>query len=69
MTIQEAIKTKKPFRIKGKDGWEISQWFEGGKGPFKNLVDCDYFTHDGEFSTSIDLYADQVLSNEWEIVK
>jgi len=67
MTIQEAINSKKPFRLKGSD--IVTQWFEGGTGPHSNLVDCDYFVSEGIFSTSIDLYASQVTSKCWEIVK
>ena len=66
MKIQEAIKSKKPFKIKDSD--IVTQWFEAGTGPRTDLVDCDYFISEGLFSTSIDLYASHVISDEWEIV-
>jgi hypothetical protein len=72
MKLQEAITSLKPF--KRKDSSEWSQWYLGGTGPHKDLVDCDYFVHDfqvhgGSFSTSIDLYASDILADDWVILE
>ena len=68
MTIQEAIRSKLPFRLKG--GWETVQYYPAGTGPYSNLViEADYFTTDGELSTSLDLYAFELLSDEWEVLE
>ena len=63
MTLIEAMESGKPFRRKEDD--EISQWFEAGTGPHKELVDCDYFTHGGDFSTSIDLYYMDIIADDY----
>lgn len=70
MTIQEAIKSGKKFKRPKHD--EASQYFESGTGPYSNDVGCDYFVF-GEgslamFSTSIDLYAEDILADDWELV-
>lgn len=65
MTIQEAIQSGKSFKLKGSD--DIILYCSPCSGPFNTLVDCDYFVIDGEFSTSLDLYASQLLSTEWEL--
>ena len=63
MTLQEAVSSLKPF--KRKDSLEVSQWFAGGTGPFKELVDCDYFVHGEDFCTSMDLYASDIFAEDW----
>jgi hypothetical protein len=67
MKIQEAMASLKPFKRPHSD--EVSQWFLGGTGPFQNLVECDYFTHGEVFSTSIDLYASDILADDWVILE
>jgi hypothetical protein len=48
---------------------EVIQYFVAGTGPFAHELSCDYFVTDGKFlSTSLDLYADELLSNEWELM-
>lgn len=65
MTLIEAIKSLKPFKRPHSEEW--SCWYLPWTGPFKDLVNCSYFTHDGEFSTSIDLYAEDIAANDYEI--
>lgn len=72
LTLKEAIFSYKPFRRK--DGDNYSQYFKSGTGPYKKLVDCDYFSLDfknkakkGSFSTSIDIYATDLLVNDYEL--
>jgi hypothetical protein len=67
MTIQQAILTGKQFKLMGDN--EVIQYFVAGTGPFAHELSCDYFVTDGKFlSTSLDLYADELLSNEWELM-
>ena len=63
--LTEAILSKKPFRRKGQE--EYVQWFEAGDGPHRDLVTCDYFVSDGVFMTSIDLYAEDILADDYEL--
>lgn len=70
VTLQEAMKSKKPFKNKNSDEYIVFQ--EAKTGSFKDLVDCSYFIIDclGDhpyFSTSLDLYYEEILSDEWEI--
>jgi hypothetical protein len=44
LTLKEAIFSYKPFKRKGED--MFSQYFKSGTGPYKTLVDCDYFSLD-----------------------
>jgi hypothetical protein len=66
MTLQEAVSSLKPF--KRKDSLEVAQWYLGGTGPFKDLVECDYFVCEGQFSTGIDLYASDIFADDWILV-
>lgn len=66
MTIEEVIKSYKPFRRPHSD--EVSQYFEGGTGPY-GYFGCDYFIHSGVFSTSIDLYAEDIFADDWIVVE
>jgi len=65
MTLIEAIQSGKSFRRPHQFQEDESQWFEAGTGPYKDLVACDYFTHGGEFSTSIDLYYDDIIADDY----
>jgi hypothetical protein len=67
MKLAEAMTSMKPFKRKRSSDW--SQWYLGGTGPHKDLVDCDYFVHGGLFSTSIDLYAEDILTDDWEVLE
>lgn len=71
MTIQEAIKSGKKFTRKNQEGgWGC--YYNQSTGPFDDLVDCDYFVFCEDniivFSTSIDLYAEDILADDWEFV-
>ena len=74
MNIQEAIKTNKFVTLpEWKNNNTAFCHFLAKTGPYKDLVDCDYFVfyEDGflSFSTSgPDLYANQLCSNEFEIL-
>jgi len=60
MNLIEAVQSGRKFsRV---EVYEEIQHFKKGTGPYPFLVDCDYFVVDGEFSTSIDLYADEILA-------
>lgn len=61
MNIIEAMLTRKKFS--DVNVYEEIQYFDAKTGPYKHFVGCDYFIIDGEFSTSIDLYADELLGN------
>lgn len=66
MTLQEAIKSGKPFRRSGQD--EVCQYFKAGEGPYADKgLKSDYFLIDGEFSTSLDLYQEDILATDWEV--
>lgn len=69
MTLVEALKCGKPFKRKEDD--EVIYYYEPGTGPHSDLVGCDYFVFDFKgiknFSTSIDLYASDILADDWEI--
>lgn len=73
MTLQEALGTNKKVARKGSDLWV--QYFNPGTGPHKTLVGCSYFvTWDADlkeliFTTSIDLYPEEIFADDWEIVK
>ena len=69
-SLKEAILSYKPF--KRKHGDLYSQYFKAKTGPFKDLVECDYFSHEfesdpskGIFSTSIDLYASDIFEEDY----
>lgn len=66
MKLTEVVLSKKPFRRKGQE--ECTQWFEAGNGPYKEVVACDYFVSDGVFMTSIDLYAEDILADDYELL-
>lgn len=71
MTIQEALQTHQPIRRPDWDNFVC--YFRPKTGPFKDLVDCDYFVYYEEgletfFTTSLDLYGDALLATDWEIV-
>ena len=67
MTIQEAIKSGKPFRLPNYGPGEAIEYFIAGTGPFAEVApSSDYFSIFGTFSTSLDLYASEILSEEWE---
>lgn len=70
MTLIEAIKTKKKFKRQRR--LDSYQYFDAGTGPFNSLVSCDYFViyEDNEssfFSTSLDLYASDILATDYVI--
>lgn len=74
MTIQEAIKTGKAFYLATAPFYKYYQYFKSGSGPYKILVDCDYFVvnedgGDPYMTTSIDLYPEEVLSEEWAVLE
>lgn len=68
MKLEEALKTGRKIKRNKPDAVEY-QWFQPNTGPFKHLVDCDYFViyEDGHmtFSTSIDLYASCLFADDY----
>lgn len=66
MKIAEAMTSNKPFKRPESD--EVVQWYLGGTGPFSDLVVCDYFTVNGEFTTDLSLYASDILATDWQII-
>jgi len=74
MKIQEALQTFKNVKRSKYTGCAV-RYFRGKEGPHADLVDCSYFMikEDGDdswyFSTSIDLYPEDILADDWEIVK
>ena len=72
MNLKDAILSLKPFKRKNDDSY--SQYFKANTGPFKDTVECDYFSHGfendpskGMFSTSIDLYASDITADDYEL--
>ena len=65
MNLLEAIKSGRRFSLK--EVYYPIQYFTKGTGPYQYLVDCDYFIICGEFSTSLDLDADEFLAEYWFI--
>ncbi len=66
MNFIEAMLTRKKFS--NKLVYEEIQYFDAKTGPYQYLVGCDYFIIDGEFSTSIDLYGDELLG-EYKLIE
>lgn len=73
MNIIEAIKTSKKVR-RSNDYSGYVQYFTAGTGLSTSLVDCDYFmieeegTNEAYFSTSLDLYPEDILADDWEVI-
>jgi len=80
MDLKTAIMSHKPFKRRGGEN-EYSQYFKAGTGPKSDVVDSEYFLHGftefngnleycfGLFSTSIDLYVEDIVANDWEILE
>lgn len=71
MTIQEALKTHQPVKRPSWDNFVC--YFRPKTGPFKDLVDCDYFVYyenglEPMFTTSIDLYGEELLATDYQVV-
>lgn len=71
MTLKEVLLTHKPFT---RPHWEDKSicYYAPGTGPFKTLVTCDYFVVyesgcEPFFSTSLDLYGDEILAEDYEL--
>lgn len=67
MTIQDALNLNKYVK---RPHWDSSFChFQGGTGPFKDLVGCNYivFIEDdvADFATSIDLYPEDILATDY----
>ena len=78
MTLIEAMFSLKPFRRP--HSLDAAQYFLPSTGPYKDLVSCDYFViyyninhkdMDMDFSTSIDLYPDDITADDYilEVLK
>lgn len=69
MTLQEAIKSEKPFKHKNSE--EFIKFQKPNTGKYKDIVSCSYFIidffGDDYMSTSLDLYPEEICSLEWEI--
>lgn len=70
MTLSEAMFSLRPFRRP--HSLDAIQYFLPSTGPYKDLVSCDYFVvyynnkhEDMEFSTSIDLYPEDIIANDY----
>lgn len=72
MNLKQAMLTHKRVTRASTQGSDF-QYFKPATGPHKNLVSCDYFViydiDDEYFSTSLDLYPEDILAYDWEIVK
>lgn len=73
MNYLEAIKTNKYVRRPSWDEGDCFCFYKPLTGPYKDLVDCDYFVfiEDGfiSFSTSgPDLYSEDLLAQDYEVV-
>lgn len=76
MTIQEALKTGKAVVRPNRQNI-VAILHKAGTGPNFDLVDCDYFLineldHEDKlcqwyFSTSLDLYPEDLFADDWEI--
>lgn len=72
MKLEDALKTGKPIKRTHHSN-AVVQYFEPKTGPHSDLVDCSYFIvcedDDNEwyFTTSLDLYPEDIFSDEWEI--
>jgi len=68
MNLHEAMRTHKYFK---RPHWDLSKicWFNAQTGPYSELVSCDYFViyeyGIETFSTSLDLYAEDILANDY----
>ena len=67
MTLKEALLSHKKFKRPQWDYW--SCYYAPGTGPYKNLVVCSYFVIYQEpedmFSTSMDMYGEEVLAEDY----
>lgn len=72
MNLVTAMKTYKKV-TRPNWGGNYFVYYPAGTGPHKTLVDCDYFVHTEEgidsFSTSIDLYAQDLVADDYLILK
>lgn len=70
MTLIDAINSLKQFK---RPTWSYSiKYFKEQTGPFVYLIDCDYFVVYNEIRepyliTSLDLYPEDILSNEYVV--
>lgn len=73
MNLKEAILTYKKVRRPHWDENDSFQYFKAKTGPYKELVDCDYLVLQESgvesFSTSIDLYPEDILSEDYEVLE
>lgn len=73
MKLAEAMLSLKPF--KRPHSLNHVQYFMPGTGPHKSLVSCDYFvfhydgSSEGEFSTSIDLYPEDITADDYVLLE
>lgn len=72
MTLIEALKTNQKVHRPHWGHDHYFQYFLPKTGPHADLVDCDYFVHTEsgyeEFSTSIDLYPQDIMAEDYVIV-
>lgn len=74
MTLREVLKSGRKFKRPHMEDWSY-QYFQPETGPYKDLVSCDYmveYMFEGDpksfeknFSTSLDLYPEDVLAEDW----
>lgn len=74
MTLQEALRTRQYVRRASNPDGGAFCWHEPKTGPYKDVVECDYFSfyEDGflTFSTSApDMYASEILADDYEVVQ
>jgi uncharacterized protein YwgA len=71
MNLTEAIKTNQYVKRKDWDNTSFCHYLPN-TGPYKSLVDCDYFCfiEDGFISfstTGPDLYAEEIMAQDYEM--
>ena len=73
MKLEEALKTGKKIRRKCEPHYDTIRWCKSETGPHKDLVGCSYFMISDcfgeQFSTSLDLYPNDIFADDWEVVE
>mgnify|MGYP007088035294 CR=1 FL=1 len=74
MNFLEALQTHKYVRSAQWTEGKAFCWHPAKTGPYRDLVDCDYFTvYDGSFisfhTTGPDLYAHELLAQDYEVME
>ena len=65
MNIIDAVKSGEKFFLANQT--RVIQYFEQRTGKFGHLVDSSYFMTEDGYITSLGLYPEELLSEEWEL--